>query len=379
MNMSITKEALEELYINENKTRIEIAKIFNISVDKVSDFCKKYNIRKIKIRQKANCLNCNRVFTMENDNHRFCCRKCRTEYMAKQKDVVYIKICKNCGKEYEYYDNMSNWFLDGQINGTKYHGVDSSKYCCYECGINHRQNVSRKTCLDKYGVEYTFQSENNLEKSKQTKLEKYGNEYYTNAEKIQKSLKNKTDIEKLMILNKVKQTKLKRYGYEFFDKNKKYSEEEMALINAKRYNTFVKNNSFNGKGRILNHRCSLDEQKIYEILISKFTVDFEPFIKGYGKSDFYIHELDLYIEYQGTWTHGKDSHRIVGSYLENKKDCIDLLEKWQEKAKTSRFYEKAIEVWTKRDPLKRKIAKELGLNLIEFFTMKDFMSWFEKL
>lgn len=35
-------------------------------------------------------------------------------------------------------------------------------------------------------------------------------------------------------------------------------------------------------------------------------------------------------------------------------------------------------MWTKNDVRKRKAAKKNNLNWIEFFTMDEFMSWFEK-
>ena len=40
-------------------------------------------------------------------------------------------------------------------------------------------------------------------------------------------------------------------------------------------------------------------------------------------------------------------------------------------------YKNAINVWTIRDPLKRKTAKDNGLNWLEFFTIKKFMKWYE--
>ena len=40
-----------------------------------------------------------------------------------------------------------------------------------------RMEKSRRTCLEKYGVEYSFQSENNKEKSKKTCLEHFGQEF----------------------------------------------------------------------------------------------------------------------------------------------------------------------------------------------------------
>lgn len=46
-----------------------------------------------------------------------------------------------------------------------------------------RAEKSKKSCLKKYGCEYSFQSQNNKEKSKKTKKEKYGNENYNNSDK----------------------------------------------------------------------------------------------------------------------------------------------------------------------------------------------------
>ena len=42
-------------------------------------------------------------------------------------------------------------------------------------------------------------------------------------------------------------------------------------------------------------------------------------------------------------------------------------------------YLAAINVWTARDPLKRKTARKNNLNWIEFFTIKEFENWFKNL
>lgn len=132
-----------------------------------------------------------------------------------------------------------------------------------------------------------------------------------------------------------------------------------------------KNKTFNtSKDEIIIKNKLLD---VFFDTISQYKSEEYPFV-----CDFYIPEKELYIEYQGSWTHGKDGHKIIGPYIENNKECICLLNKWKEKAKYSKFYAKAIEVWTIRDPLKRKAAKENNLNWLEFFTIDEFMSWFEK-
>lgn len=85
--------------------------------------------------------------------------------------------------------------------------------------------------------------------------------------------------------------------------------------------------------------------------------------------DFYIPSLDLYIEYNGTWTHGG------GPYDENEEWCKTQLVTWQEKAKTSKFYQTAIYVWTNLDMRKRQCAINNGLNYLVFYTWQQFDNW----
>lgn len=84
--------------------------------------------------------------------------------------------------------------------------------------------------------------------------------------------------------------------------------------------------------------------------------------------DFYIPELDLYIEYQGHFSHGKEP------FDPHKEEHIKKVELW--KSKNKRSYNDAINVWTVRDPLKRETARKNNLNWIEFFTMDEFMEWY---
>ena len=72
--------------------------------------------------------------------------------------------------------------------------------------------------------------------------------------------------------------------------------------------------------------------------------------------DFYIKSIDTFIELNLHWTHGNAPYDI-NNYLHQSK----LLE-WQEKAKTSKYYQNAIYVWTDLDVRKRKIAEENKLN-----------------
>lgn len=117
---------------------------------------------------------------------------------------------------------------------------------------------------------------------------------------------------------------------------------------------------------------SKPEESIYRILISRFPEtrrqyksDLYPF-----NCDFYIPEIDTYVEYQGNWTHGNEPFISTPKQLE-------ILEYW--KSKNTPYYNTAILDWTERDVLKRETAKKNKLNWIEFFNMKQFNEWFERL
>ena len=118
---------------------------------------------------------------------------------------------------------------------------------------------------------------------------------------------------------------------------------------------------------------SSEEIKILELLKQKFPdvlyqyrCEKYPFV-----CDFYIPSIDLFIEYQGTWTHGNFP------FDEKDERCITELNFMKEKAQTSDFYYNAIETWTIRDVKKRNFAKEHNLNWVEFFNFKEFEVWYE--
>ena len=86
--------------------------------------------------------------------------------------------------------------------------------------------------------------------------------------------------------------------------------------------------------------------------------------------DFYIISEDLYIEYNGMWTHGHTP------YIGSKENEIQL-EKWKQKAETSDYYKSAIVTWTISDVKKRNTAKENNLNYIEIWNILDINNYFK--
>jgi len=240
------------------------------------------------------------------------------------------------------------------------------------------QEKQKQTCLEKYGVENPFESDEVKEKIKQTNLERYG---YENAfqnpeiqekqkqtclelygaenpfeldeikEKIKQSLIEKYGVDHPLklktIKERIKQTNIERYGYATYTQTDEYK--------IKEYQTKKQNHSFNS---------SKIEQDFKQWLIDnniefkyQYRSDDYPF-----NCDFYFPDKDLYLEIQGSWTHGKHP------FDENDNDDIELLNGMFEKGQTSDFYKNAIEVWTKSDPKKRQWVKEHNLNWIEVFS-----------
>lgn len=90
--------------------------------------------------------------------------------------------------------------------------------------------------------------------------------------------------------------------------------------------------------------------------------------------DFRILSLDLFIELNGTWFHGKHW------FDENDSEDIKRLQFLQKKASEGHpAYAQAIKVWTERDLLKRQIAFDNNINYLVFWNndLSDFHIWLE--
>ena len=177
------------------------------------------------------------------------------------------------------------------------------------------------TCLETYGVEYPNQSDKVKEKIKNTCLKKYGVTNYVLSTEYKSNIKD--------IVNKINQSKRN-------------------------------NNTFN---------TSSEEDKVYELLSMQYEVK-----RNWNKDprypwmvDFYIPELDLFIECNFHWTHGEHQ------YDPNSKEDQDKLYELQHK--NGKYYENAGITWTKRDPLKVKTAKQNNLNYKIFWNLDELIKW----
>ena len=173
----------------------------------------------------------------------YCSTQCRNKGIAnsKRKEKPILK-CAYCGKEFEASkyqftrynkDPKANFFCCKghaiSFGSTKVNYEERSKKVSALAKdkdfIAVRTAKTKKTNLEKYGVENPFQAEQFKEKAKQTKKDRYGDENYNNREKmldtmekngfnihaprpaidkkISNTWKNKSDEEKQIIKNKL--------------------------------------------------------------------------------------------------------------------------------------------------------------------------------
>ena len=229
-----------------------------------------------------------------------------------------------------------------------------------------------QTCNEKYGCDNISQVNEIIEKKKQTKLERYGDMGYHNIKKMKQtnlqrygcestfsneSIRNKAQetIRKIygvdnpfqseIIKDKIKQTNIQLYNCEHNMQSEK--------VREKAYATKRKNHTFNTSCVEIELTKWFKDNNID--ILTQYKCDKYPYM-----CDFYLPKYDLFIEIQGCWTHGGHP------FDKNNKDDIKILHKWI--SKNTKYYDNAIEVWTKRDVEKRQIAQRNNLNFVEIFS-----------
>ena len=268
---------------------------------------------------------------------------------------------------------------------TKIKETNLNKYGCssYTQTTEYKNKV-QKTNISKYNTNWVLQNKTIKEKIKQTNLKKYGVTNVFASKQIQETIKNtnltKYDVENpqqnIKIKTKTKNTLLKKYNATstftspiIKEKIKKSLLEKYGVDNVSK-NKEVINKIYRKKKENHTLNSSHNEEKIKQLLYDKFSdMRYQYKSKEYPfNCDFYIPCLNLYIEYQEHWSHGK--HPFDASNIQDKLK-VTL---WNKKC--TKYYKNAINTWTVRDPLKRKTAKDNGLNWIEFFTFEEFIRWF---
>ena len=306
-----------------------------------------------------------------------CCSSCHAKYTKDKRFETNIKKYgrKNFGsaeKVKEYW--ISHYGVDNPAKTDfvkkKMRETNLRKYG-FNCSSKSEivKEKTKQTCLKRYGVEYTGQIEEAKEKSKKTCLEKYGSEYYIGSkdclEKTIEFSKQNYNVDWFTkseeIKNKAKETMLKRYGVEYsmqIPKNKEYMSYLMSSyeMQERRYNTMKRNHTFNS---------SSTEEEFFLYIKSRFPT----VVRQYKDKnrypyfcDFYIPELDYFIELQGYYTHGKHP------FDPNSNEDLQLIEYYKNKYGEDC---QPITIWSIKDVEKRDCAKRNHLNFKEVWSLED--------
>ena len=262
----------------------------------------------------------------------YCCQKC----VMKDNDIT-DKIKKTCIDKYgsESYLLTNEFKEKSKQTQLNLYGVENYRQS------NEYKEKYKQTCLKKYGTEYSAQSDICKEKVRKTCLKRYGSEYYVKTDEFQQ---------------KSQETCQEKYGVNNYSKTddfKEFFKENCDEFQKRSYDSKKRNHSFN--------TSSIEEEFSKYLLTSNIKFNRQYKSEKYPFAcDFYLPEYDLYIEIQGSWTHGWHP------FNENNVNDIETLQSW--KLKNKDYYNVAIDVWTIRDVEKRTIAKQNKLNYLEIFS-----------
>ena len=220
----------------------------------------------------------------------------------------------------------------------------------YDLKMDKETTINRRkaTKFERYGDE----NYNNMDKNKSTKLKRYGSETYNNPERQVKTSRerwgdnynNRTQCAETKLLRhgsstynnmtKNKYTKLQRYGNENYNNMEKHIESS-KICNKEEDNMYIKLVNIFGSDDVIRQYYDKDRYPFH--------------------CDFYIKSKDLFIEYQGFWTH--HTH----PFDETNEEDLKQVKLWE--SKDTDFCRNAIYTWTDLDVKKRKIAEKNNLNI----------------
>lgn len=271
--------------------------------------------------------------------------------------------CEYCG------DEKSITFGDyNKITKNK-----TTKYACSKCG----KFKYKEACIEKYGVENYFQTEEFKNNLKNTNIQKYGVEYHTQSDtikdKIKESVKSKYGVDNISqletIKSKVKKTNLQKYGFisprhDFKIDNHvnhiRYVENSLHVFQCEKGHLFeISNSIFYGRLRNNTTLCticfpisenrSIKEKELFDYIYSIDNTSVKSYKDQY-EIDIYIPNMKLGFEFNGIHWH---SDKFVDQFYHLNK--------------TNFFKEKGIQIihiWEDDWIYKKDIIKSIILNKI---------------
>ena len=281
--------------------------------------------------------------------------------------IGYIKICgsKKCSSKHR---------SDILFKNTGYHNVSQNpkvkekikETFIKKYGVSNPNKTKivrdkiKQTCINKYGVPHHWLNEKIKEKRRQTWINKYGVDVCSQAEVVKQKMSN---------------TCKEKYGVNWFTQTAKLIQcANTEQTKEKQFKTKIKNQRFSK---------SKEEDKVFEILNKHF----KSVIRQHSDKilypyhcDFYIKDIDTWIEYNGSEFH---HYHPFNEFSEEDIIELNLLKeksknRKQKTGKNKSLYDSIIYTWTILDPKKRNIAKINNLKYFEFWNVSEVIKWLEQ-
>ena len=220
--------------------------------------------------------------------------------------------------------------------------------------IARRSARTAKTVRSRYGVDHVSQILSAREAQRQ-RAEQYGKQW----------------------AEKARQTNIERYGFPSWT----MCDEARREISKRMSSTRVQRQSLATKKRNATLATSFSEDALYELLVEYADKHGMTVVRQHRDEkrypfavDFYIPERDLFIELNGSWSHGGHWYE-VDREMDQK-----TVQTWCKKGEKSQYYLNALGTWTERDVRKRAAAREAQLNYVTLWdgseSLGDAHLWF---
>ena len=230
------------------------------------------------------------------------------------------------------------------------------------------QNLSIETIAKRYGV--SKNKIKNLLKIYQVTQRTTDEKFALIHKRSRETLKKKYGVEHPYQISEIKNKMIRKVqaAYATGEPQRKLSE---VWANQNIISKVIKTKLAKG-----NYNRSEEQEIVKDLLVTYFgendvEVEYAQHPHYKWPADFYIKSLDLLIEYQGYWAHGK--HPFDPNNIEDQKKVARL------KIKGTDHTLYAIKIWTQRDPEKRAIVKKYHINWKEFFTIEEVKDWLNTL
>ena len=250
------------------------------------------------------------------------------------------KCSESAKKQWENYDELKYNSVCTKISDRCKERSEEEKLAIYN---KYKFTISNYTEEEKYIIRKRRSESHKLSNKTEEEASRISNNISEGTKKAIRHLSEEKRQEmRLNLLNSIKNRPLNKE----LERKQKRNE---SLSNHKSWNS------------------SSSEDKCFDILKTIFSES--DIIRSYSDSrytfncDFYIPSKDLFIEYNGYWTHGPHP------FNKDNKNDQELLAKWLSKNLPS--YQNAVYTWTDLDVRKLSAALEYKLNYIRIYPYKS--------